>query len=428
MSSLDELKSYLERLAEGTATDIERQALQKALQTREIVMAAGDQSVAIGGDASNTTIIAGDGNVLISFAGAEAAIIQSALTSSFQSSSGSAPPRPPLLVGREGDLKEIKNRLIIIPDKESPSPLQVITAVRGWPGVGKTTFAAALAHDPDVIAAFPHGVLWTSLGRSPIIFSKIAEWGRAVGLSNTTETNNTEEISAYLSAFLREKQMLLIVDDVWEAEHAVPFKVGGRRCAMLITTRENSVAQALAPTANDVYKLPVLSSISALELLSKLAPTVVAEHSQESIELVRELDGLPLALQVAGHLLDAEANLGWGVAELLAELRTGVTLLEAKAPVDLTDIASETTPTVAVLLQKSTDRLNQQALDCFAYLGVFAPDATFDLAAMEAVWQVSDSKTIVRTLVGRGLLEPVGFGRFQMHALLRKHAQSFLIE
>ncbi len=55
--------------------------------------------------------------------------------------------------------------------------------------------------------------------------------------------------------------------------------------------------------------------------------------------------------------------------------------------------------------------------------------ATFDLAAMKAVWQVEQPEPIVRTLVDRGLLEFVQeIGRYQMHALLVAHAKSLLIE
>jgi len=64
--------------------------------------------------------------------------------------------------------------------------------------------------------------------------------------------------------------MLLIVDDVWQVEHAKPFRVGGQLCAQIITSRLNDVAIALAPTAGDIYRLPVLSEAAALELLAKL--------------------------------------------------------------------------------------------------------------------------------------------------------------
>jgi hypothetical protein len=171
-----------------------------------------------------------------------------------------------------------------------------------------------------------------------------------------------------------------------------------------------------------------LTEDKALELLHALAPTVVSAHPNESRELVKELEGLPLAIQVAGHMLNVEASYGFGVTDLIGKLREGAKLLEAKAPTDRTDLANETTPTIAVLLQRSTDRLDQLTRDCFAYLGAFASKpATFDLAAMKAVWQVEDPKPIARTLVDRGLLEPVPtLGRFQMHVVLVMHARSLL--
>lgn len=343
---------------------------------------------------------------------------------------GSAPPLPPLIIGREEALRDLKIRIGIAADVQKPAPVQVLTAIRGWPGVGKTTVAAALAYDPDVTAAFPDGVLWVSLGPTPNLLSDLATWGRALGTDDLLRARDLDEASAQLAALLRSKRMLLIVDDVWEPEHAMPFKVGGRGCATLITTRLSSVAQALAPTPNAIYRLPVLTDDKAFELLQALAPTVVVQYPQPCLELVHDLEGLPLALQVAGHLLNVEADYGFEVTDLLVELREGAKLLEAKAPADRVDLANETTPTVAVLLQKSTERLDDLARDCFAYLGAFAPKpATFDLDAMKAVWQLENPKPIARTLVDRGLLEYVQeMGRYQMHSLLVMHAKSLLTE
>jgi len=339
---------------------------------------------------------------------------------------GSAPPLPSLVIGRADDLHKLKLRLGLTGE----TSLQVLTAIRGWPGIGKTTIAAVLAHDPDIATAFPDGVLWTSLGPKPNLFSELATWGRALGTDDLLRAKTLEEVTAQLTAMLRNKRMLLIIDDVWESEHAVPFKVGGRGCATLITTRENQVAQALAPTANDIYRLPVLTDDKALELLQALAPSVVNDFLAESRDLVHELEGLPLALQVAGHLLNVEASYGFGVTDLIKELREGAAILEAKAPADRTDLANETTPTIAVLLQRSTDRLDDLTRDCYAYLGVFAPKpATFDLAAMKAMWDMEQPEPVVRTLVDRGLLEFVKeMGRYQMHALLVAHAKSLLTE
>jgi hypothetical protein len=294
--------------------------------------------------------------------------------------------------------------------------------------VGKTTLASALAYDESVAKAFPDGVLWVSLGQNPNVLSELATWGRALGTDDLLHARTVEEASSQLRAMLRNKCLFLIIDDVWEAKHAVSFMVGGRNCATLVTTRVNQVANELAPTPNDIYRLNELTEDKALELLHALAPTVVSAHPNESRELVKELEGLPLAIQVAGHMLNVEASYGFGVTDLIGKLREGAKLLEAKAPTDRTDLANETTPTIAVLLQRSTDRLDQLTRDCFAYLGAFASKpATFDLAAMKAVWQVEDPKPIARTLVDRGLLEPVPtLGRFQMHVVLVMHARSLL--
>mgnify|MGYP000844645016 CR=1 FL=1 len=340
---------------------------------------------------------------------------------------GSAPPRPSLMIGRDDDIQALKERLGMT---ESRLSVQVLTAIKGWPGVGKTTIASALAHDTEIASRFPDGVLWISLGQEPNILSEMAAWGRALGTEEILKAKSVEEAQALLAGLLRDKRMLLIIDDVWRAEDAVPFKVGGAGCATLITTRLDGVANALAPVAENIYRLKVLKDEDALELLKQLAPSVIGQHPNECLVLVHELEGLPLALQVAGRLLNTEANYGFGVVELIEELRDGAKLLEATAPTDRADLVNETTPTIAALLQKSLDRLDEASRDCYAYLGVFAPKpATFDLEAMKFVWQVEDPKPTIKILVDRGLLEFVPeLGRYQMHALLVMLAKSLLTD
>lgn len=341
--------------------------------------------------------------------------------------SGSAPPVPSLVIGREDDLTSLKERLTSKIDQDEKA-VQSLTVIRGWPGVGKTTIASMVAYDSDIKEAFPDGILWISLGEEPNLLSALASWGRALGTDELLRTKTVDEASAQLRALLRHRSMLLIVDDVWQAKDAVPFSVGGRNCATLITTRQKDIASILAPTPDQIYLLPILKDDKALELLKTLAPKVVEKYSDESLELVQELEGLPLALQVAGRLLNMEEGYGFGIEELIAELKTGAKLLEASAPADRFDLASETIPSVAVLLQKSIERLDEITQDCYAYLGVFAPKpATFDLEAMKAVWQVDDAKPFARTLVDRGLLEYVkDIGRYQMHAVLVMHAKTLL--
>ena len=263
--------------------------------------------------------------------------------------------------------------------------------------------------------------------------SKIAQWGRSLGTDDLLRIPGLDEATEKLARLLRDKRMLLIVDDIWNVAHALPFvrAAANSRCALLATTRLTSVADSLAKlntsrnSEDDVYVLPVLTEENALILLRYLAPAVVEEHFDECLELVRDLECLPLALHVAGRLLKEEARLGLDVNDLITGIRTDAKLLDEPAPLDRAEGA--TLPTVDVLFRRSTDRLDPVTRECFAYLGVFAPKpATFDLEAMKAVWMVDDPKPIIRKLVGYGLLEPVGTGRFQMHALLVQHAGSLL--
>ena len=337
---------------------------------------------------------------------------------------GIMPPLPSLVIGREEALREIKRRLGV-----GNLEMRAVTVIQGWPGVGKSTTVAILSHDLDIARQFPDGVLWTSLGERPSLFAAISAWADALRLNDPGRMRTAEEISAQLTAALHDKRVLLIVDDVWQPEHALPFRVGGQYCALVMTSRLNDVAIALAPTASDIYRLPVLSEAAGLELLAKLTPDTVAEHPAEARELVRDLEGLPLAIHVAGRLLHSESHLGWGVRELLAELRTGASLLQAQIPSDMVGVRHDTPPTIAALLKRSTDLLDAETRRLFAYLGLFVPKpATFDLKAMAVAWDVPDARPAARRLVSRGLLEPISGGRFQMHALLVFHARSLLEE
>jgi hypothetical protein len=222
------------------------------------------------------------------------------------------------------------------------------------------------------------------------------------------------------------KKMLLIVDDVWAASQLAPFLAArGSTCAVVATTRESAVADQFTASQAKVYRLPVLDEIYALDLFQAIAPEILRQHPKECLELVGALECLPLAIHVAARLLATESKLGWGVYELIEELKAGDAILIKAPPEDRLDGGSS--PTVAALLRKSTDLLSSTAKDCYSLLGVFAPKpATFDLAMLSGQWELADPRPVVRELASHGLLEPVGYGRFQMHALLVAHARSLL--
>jgi hypothetical protein len=338
------------------------------------------------------------------------------------------PAPPALLIGRDEDLSSLRARLCAAADGSAR-----LTVLRGWPGVGKTTMVNAIAHDEETLRRFPDGVLWVALGQQPNPVGGLQGWADVLGAPPTSRQRSLDELMNEVRAGLRERRMLLIIDDVWKADDAAPFKLGGTQCATLMTTRLTEVALQLAPTPGDVVQLGQLSEAASMDLMARLAPTVRDRHPQDCRLVVNDLEGLPLAIRVAARLLETEASLGWGVADLARELSSGKLLLSKQAPDDRLDPVTGAIPTLSILLKQSTDRLDPVTRDRYAFLGVFAPKpATFDLEAMQAVWEapdIEDTKATVRTLADRGLLEPlIGHGRFQVHAVLVMHAKSLLTD
>lgn len=339
------------------------------------------------------------------------------------------PPRPVLLLGRQQDLSRLKVRLGI----PFPDSLHTLTIVRGWPGVGKTTLINSLVYDEEVNKHFSDGILWAVLGEEGNAFSRLAEWGRQLGIHDISAMSKLEEVIARLRKILETKKMLLIVDDAWGVGDAIPFKaITGPNSALLISTRFPGVAISLSTVPDkDIYLLEVLDDDKAFELLDQLAPDITGTYPVETRELVQALEGLPLALRVAGRLLAEEKQTHLDVRPLMKEIVDSHKLLEASVPDDRIDPVAGTTPTISLLLRRSTDRLNPQTREYFSVLGAFAPKpATFDMAALQFMWgveNVEQATEVVRRLVLRGLLEPIpAVNRYQMHAVLVKLAQSLL--
>ena len=62
---------------------------------------------------------------------------------------------------------------------------------------------------------------------------------------------------------------LLVVDDAWQPERALEFKLGGPNCAHIVTARLREVALNFAREETTVHEL---SEADSLQLLEQLAP------------------------------------------------------------------------------------------------------------------------------------------------------------
>jgi len=335
-----------------------------------------------------------------------------------------APPAPQVFIGRDEVLRELIAALKLGEDGAGPIAL---TALKGMGGIGKTTLAAALANHPEVETALPDGTLWAGLGPEPEVMSLLAEWGTQLG-EDFAQFDSPETRSRRLSTLLHDKKALLIVDDVWHAEAARYFLVGGPRCRALITTRDNEIARKLA--GHEAIRVETLTNAASLNLLRELAPKAVAVDEKAANELATVLDGLPLALTLAGQMLAAEWEAGLGVAGALSELK------DREARLKMAGAERVGLPTdelsLRAILAMSYDRLPDEATKrAFRLLGVFGgKPLTFSIEAAAAIWEMElrpAQKTMV-VLVGRALVEPVDGGRYTLHTTLADFAESLLEE
>jgi hypothetical protein len=236
-------------------------------------------------------------------------------------------------------------------------------------------------------------------------------------------------VRAGLTGVLRGSRALIVVDDVWDSSHAIPFLVGGGKSTALIATRESGVARELSPKASDVYTLDCLSLDESLTLFEHLAPEAVRSCPNECRELAEKLEGLPLALQVAGRMLHEVTEHGDDVPRLVAELDDLTKLFERKAPAAMADFGQFSTPTVAAVFEKSTDRLSPRVRERFALLGDIPPEpASFSLEYLVEYWEtdVEDARKTMNELLDRGLCKAVSARHFQVHGVLAALAKSLL--
>src|SRR6185295_2025338 len=214
------------------------------------------------------------------------------------------PPRPAQYLPRDG-LDALKVSLI-------SSRTQTVAiagehhrlGIQGMPGVGKTVLAAALAADADIHEAFPGGVFWLTLGRTP---DDVAVWQGKLAQAlagHPIEVRTAREGKATLGElFAARPPSLLILDDVWNVADADPFDAPAAPSRLLITTRNQEVAKGLGATVREIREL---KPADALAMLAAYAGRAVEALPKVAHDLVRECGELPLAVAMAGAMLQQD--------------------------------------------------------------------------------------------------------------------------
>ena len=150
---------------------------------------------------------------------------------------------PEGFVPRPGEFDQLLKLLV---DERREEPVAITAALKGAGGYGKTTLAKALCHDERIQDAFDDGILWVTLGETPgDLIGQVKDLILTLG-DERFDFSTPDAAVNRLKELLADRDILIVIDDVWDRAHLNPFIQGGPRCARLITTRNLDTLPASA--------------------------------------------------------------------------------------------------------------------------------------------------------------------------------------
>jgi hypothetical protein len=143
-------------------------------------------------------------------------------------------------VERSAPLWEL--RRLLLPGSNTTAQAEAVArpgriGLHGMGGVGKSAVAQAVCHDPAVRSAFEDGIYWLTLGQQPDLLVEQTKLLLMLG-APAPVIGTTQEAKALLRKQAARKRMLLLVDDLWRAEHFQAFNILDDHGCVLVTTRD----------------------------------------------------------------------------------------------------------------------------------------------------------------------------------------------
>ncbi|MEM7132452.1 MAG: NB-ARC domain-containing protein [Chloroflexota bacterium] len=280
------------------------------------------------------------------------------------------------------------NELIDYLLSDHDQPVAITATIRGAGGFGKTTLAQAICHDERIQAAFPDGILWTSVGEDKTnVLRDLDKFYKALTGKNGRFVDQ-HDATVQMRNVLTRLRCLIVVDDVWNEAHLRPFIEYGTQCACLVTTRVAS----LIPKEAKVVRLDAMQIKEATELLG-----AGLEHQNDSAlsSLARRLGEWPLLLRLVNRrlfedvryynitLVDAITAVGDELDEF------GLTSFDINDPIDRNQAVAASMSVSLKHLKPDIQYGNAQVneANCFSKLAIFPKDTLIPVATLVNLWQ-----------------------------------------
>lgn len=330
------------------------------------------------------------------------------------------------LSGRQELLRQLKHHLSGKETWSTPAAWKWLV-LQGLPGVGKSALAVSLAHDPEVQATFGDGVLWANMGVD--LLEHLRRWAVLLGHDPEAaqQSQGYEKLATFIQARARTRRILFVLDDAWDINTVLALRLGGNKCAYLVTTRAPLVAHHFA--AQEVWHIEELHERYSLQILTHFVPRLVASETPLLKNLLRRAGGLPLALIVMGRYLRTQGADGQPrrLAAALQELGSDEGQLRVSGPRALIDYQHLSTPgdviSLSVSFTVSMARLTERERQALCSLTLFPPKPnSFSEEAGLVICEVP--VTVLDRLSDIGLLESSEPGRYQLHPAIASYAKA----
>ncbi len=336
------------------------------------------------------------------------------------------PELPPHYRENREHLKALRDLLLL--DLRKPVVVTGAAArvgLQGMGGIGKSVLACALARRPEVRRALPDGVFWIALGQEPDVPELQRRLARE--LDDEALFSTVTEGKEKLRKLLDSRAALLVLDDVWQREHAEAFNVIGPRGRLLLTTRDAGLVTALAARENH-YQVQLPTQAEAESILAAAVQVETGQLPAEACQVVEECGRLPLALALCGGMV--QGGTPW--SDVLDALREhDLQFLSADHP------AEDQHANAWKAMDVSIRVLPEEQRDRFAELAVFAVDARVPEAAVVTLWEHTgglsprEARKLLADFARRSLVQVIrtasgeasSEGRITLHDLLHNFAE-----
>uniref|UniRef100_A0AAU2JZP8 Tetratricopeptide repeat protein n=1 Tax=Streptomyces sp. NBC_00049 TaxID=2903617 RepID=A0AAU2JZP8_9ACTN len=292
-----------------------------------------------------------------------------------------------------------------------------IHTIDGMAGIGKTALAVRTAH--LLTPRFADGQLFLHLhGHTPAQHpvdpsDALASLLLVVGVPARQIPADLQTRSALWRHQLRDKRILLLLDDAASSEQIRHLLPGSPGCLVLVTSRRRLTAlEGVVPMS-----LGTLAPADATELFSRLAARPGLLPSDPHVEEIVRLCGyLPLAIRLTAGKLAHHPS--WSVRDLAADLSRAQDRIAAMRAED---------DSVASAFELSYRDLAPDQQLMFRRLGLH-PGAEIDayVAAALGDTDLTTAQELLDGIFMHHLVEEPARGRYRMHDLVRQKARSLV--